>query len=683
MMEAILAYPNLMAPLQLGSLRLKNRVLMGSMHTGLEDLPGGFERLAAFYAERARGGVALIVTGGFGINPSALGLTERAEFSTLHTQAQALQHQVITAAVHHAGGLIALQMLHVGRYDYASGGVSASALRSPLSRHLSHALTCEEIEILIEDYVRCAQLALLAGYDGVEIMGSEGYLINQFLAPQTNQRNDHWGGSAQARQRFALAIVQRVREAVGPDFVIIFRISLLDFVAHGSNWEETASLAQALQAAGVSLLNTGIGWHEARIPTIASLVPRAAFSWATRRLREVVTVPVIASNRINMPDEAEALLARGDADMVSMARPFLADADFVTKSAQGRAQDINTCIACNQACLDQVFAQQAVSCLVNPRACRETEWPTSSFEQALRLAVVGAGPAGLACATEAAAQGHEVTLFDAADQIGGQFELARRIPGKEEFSETLRYYARLIAQRGIKLHLGVRISPAELRGFDHVVLATGVKPRQPEMAGLTHPKVMSYADAIRQPHSVGQRVAIVGAGGIGFDVAELLSGPLRPSHEDPLEAYLNEWGIDRSLSGRGGLAACAKKNTPTLSGREVWLLQRSPGKLGHRLPRTTGWIRRALLDRREVHLLGSVTYLGVDDQGLHVQVEDQPRCLAVDHVVVCAGQESDRQLMAPLQAMGIAFSVIGGADSAAEIDARRAIEQGMRTALAL
>ena len=685
--NALSEFPHLLAPLKVGALTLKNRILMGSMHTGLEDLPGGFEKLAAFYAERARGGVALIVTGGFGINPCALGMSAHAEHSTLCTEAQALRHRVVTEAVHREGGLIALQMLHVGRYDYATGGVSASAVRSPLSPHLPHALSPTEIEHLIDDYARCARLALQAGYDGVEIMGSEGYLINQFLAPQTNQRDDHWGGSAEARRHFALAIVQRVRAVVGSDFLIIFRISLLDFVEQGSDWEEITALALALQAAGVSLLNSGIGWHEARVPTVATLVPRAAFSWATRRLREVVSVPVITSNRINMPDVAEALLARGDADMVSMARPFLADADFVRKAAEGRAQDINTCIACNQACLDQVFEQQAVSCLVNPRACHETEWPESpeTKSQPLRVAVVGAGPAGLACATEAAGRGHAVTLFDAANHIGGQFDLARRIPGKEEFSETLRYYQRLIAQRGVQLQLGLRVGPQDLSGFDHVVLATGITPRQPELAGLKHAKVVNYMDAIRNPETLGPRVAIVGAGGIGFDVAELLSEPRHPPGTDPLASYLDEWGIDRTLSGRGGLALAKtdKDMATTPPEREIWLLQRSPGKPGRRLARTTGWIRRTRLERRGVHLWAKVHYLGVDDLGLHVELDGETRCLPVDHVVICAGQESERALLAPLQAMGMPVSVIGGADVAAEIDARRAIEQGMRTALAL
>ena len=679
MTDTLSAYPHLLAPLQVGSLTLKNRILMGSMHTGLEDLPGGFERLAVFYAERARGGVALIVTGGFGVNASALGVSDHAEHATLCTEAQAARHRVVTGAVHREGGLIALQMLHVGRYDYASGGVSASALRSPLSPHPSRALSHDEIGQIIDDYARCARLARSAGYDGVEIMGSEGYLINQFLAPQTNHRSDHWGGSAEARRRFALAIVQRVREATGPDFLVIFRISLLDFVAQGSSWDEISALAQALEAAGVSLLNTGIGWHEARVPTIATLVPRAAFSWATRRLREAVTLPVITSNRINMPEVAEAVLARGDADMVSMARPFLADADFVRKAAEGRAQDINTCIACNQACLDQAFARQAVSCLVNPRACRETEWPSGPARQPLRVAVVGAGPAGLSCATEAAARGHAVTLFEGASQIGGQFELARRIPGKEEFDETLRYFGRLLTQRGVTLRLGRRVVADDLAGFDHVVLATGVQPRRPAMAGLDHAKVVRYSDAIRQPQALGQRVAIVGAGGIGFDVAELLSEPAQAPGGDALTAYLDEWGIDRMLSGRGGLGA----PQPAASAREVWLLQRSPGKLGRRLARTTGWIRRTRLERRGVHLMGSVDYLGVDDDGLHLRVDGVTRCLAVDHVVLCAGQESQRTLLAPLQALGMAVSVIGGADVAADIDARRAIEQGLRTALAL
>ena len=671
-------YPHLLAPLRVGSITLRNRVLMGSMHTGLEDQQGGFERLAAFYAERARGGVGLIVTGGFGINATALGLADHAEHSTLCTPAQALRHRVLTEAVHREGARIALQMLHVGRYDHATGGVSASALRSPLSPQVPHALTPEETEQIIQDYVRCAGLAQSAGYDGVEIMGSEGYLINQFLAPQTNHRTDQWGGSAEARRRFALSIARQVRQAVGEDFLVIFRLSLLDLVERGSDWNEVLELARGLQDAGVSMLNTGIGWHEARIPTIATLVPRAAFTWATARLRQAVSLPVIASNRINMPDVAESVLARGDADMVSMARPFLADAELVNKAAQGRADEINTCIACNQACLDQVFSHQAVSCLVNPRACRETEFPAVPVTVSRRIAVVGAGPAGLSCAIEAAAQGHRVTLFDKSADIGGQFNLACSIPGKEEFNETLRYFGRMLAQRGVDVRLGQRVVASELQGFDHIVLATGVRPRQPDIPGLGHAKVLGYMDAIRHPHALGQRVAIIGAGGIGFDVAELLSAPVHPA-SDTQQAFLDEWGIDRELKGRGGLKPAA----PQKAARQIWLLQRRPGKPGRGLARTTGWIRRTVLERRGVHMLGGVEYLGVDNNGLHLRIDGAQRCLTVDHVVVCAGQESERALLAPLQAMGAKVSVIGGAAEAAELDARRAIAQGMEVARSL
>lgn len=673
------AFPHLFSPLRLGSLTLKNRVLMGSMHTGLEDLPGGFERLAAFYAERARGGVSLIVTGGFGINAQALGLAEQAAHSTLCTEAQALQHSVLTQAVHQEGGHIALQMLHVGRYDYATGGVSASAIPSPLSPHVPHELTTAEIEQLIEDYAACAKWARIAGYDGVEIMGSEGYLINQFLAPQTNQRQDQWGGSAPARQKFALAIVKKVREALGPDALIIFRISLLDFVSQGSRFEEVIDLAQALEKAGVSLFNSGIGWHEARIPTVATVVPPAAFSWATRKLREAVSVPVITSNRINTPEIAEAVLARGDADMVSMARPFLADPEFVNKAAEGRSQDINTCIACNQACLDQIFSKQAVSCLVNPRACHETLWPVQRTSQSSRIAVVGAGPAGLACATEAAGRGHQVTLFEAATHIGGQFDLARRIPGKEEFSETLRYFENLLKTRYVQVRTGERVQAASLAAFDKVVLATGVRPRMPEIPGLNHPKVKTYMQAILQPQAIGHRVAIIGAGGIGFDVAEMLSEPTHQGSVDALKRYQQEWGIDVTLTQAGGLTS----PVPSPSPRDIVMLQRRPGKQGKGLARTTGWIRRTQLERRGVRQLSDVVYERIDDEGLHILVNGDSQCLEVDHVVLCAGQESDTDLLAPLQAMGMPVSVIGGAEQAAEIDARRAIEQGMRVALAL
>ena len=672
-------YPHLFAPLRLGSVTLKNRILMGSMHTGLEDVAGGFERLAAFYAERARGGVSLMVTGGFGINAQALGLAEHAEHSTLCSEDQVPNHQVLTHAVHQAGGHIALQMLHVGRYDYATGGVSASAIPSPLSPHVPHALTLQEIDQLIEDYARCAKLARLAGYDGVEIMGSEGYLINQFLAPQTNQRTDQWGGSATARQQFAIAIVQKVREALGPDSLIIFRISLLDFVAQGSRFDEVIQLAKALEKAGVSIFNSGIGWHEARIPTVATVVPPAAFSWATRKLREAVAVPVITSNRINTPEIAEAVLARGDADMVSMARPFLADSEFVNKAAQGRSQDINTCIACNQACLDQIFAKQAVSCLLNPRACHETLWPIHKAPQSLRIAVVGAGPAGLACATEAAGRGHRVTLFESAMHIGGQFDLARRIPGKEEFAETLRYFQNLLALRHVDVKLGRRVRVEDLAHFDKVVLATGVNPRLPDFPGLKHSKVKTYVEAILEPKQIGRKVAIIGAGGIGFDVAEMLSDGGPAEGQTSLTRYLTEWGIDASLTQPGGLVV----PEPAPSTRQIVMLQRSPGKQGKRLARTTGWIRRTQLEKRGVQQLSDVTYVRMDDEGLHILVKGMAQCLEVDHVVLCSGQESEASLLTPLQAAGIPVSVIGGAHQAQEIDARQAIEQGMRVAMTL
>ena len=672
------AYPHLLSPLQLAGITLRNRVLMGSMHTGLEELDDGYARLAAFYAERARGGVGLMVTGGFGINDRALGASEHFRHACLCTPEQALAHQRITQAVHREGGRVLLQMLHVGRYDYASGGVSASALVSPLSPRVPHELSAPEIEQIVDDYVRCARLAQAAGYDGVEVMGSEGYLINQFLAPQTNHRTDAWGGTPQARARLAVQVVHQVRQALGPEPIVMFRISLMDLVEHGSAWDEVVALAQALQEAGVSVLNTGIGWHEARVPTIATLVPRAAFTWATARLRQAVRIPVVASNRINTPDVAEAVLARGDADMVSMARPFLADPEWVNKAARRRAEAINTCIACNQACLDLAFDGQPVSCLVNPRACRETEWPLALAPTPRRLAVVGAGPAGLSCAVEAARRGHRVTLFEAAAQIGGQFQLAQRIPGKEEFSETLRYFGHMLDEWGVEQRLGQCAAVSDLLDFDHVVLATGVRPRTLTLPGMDHAKVVSYPQAIAQPQALGPRVAIVGAGGIGFDVAELLSTP--DAHgADALHSFLDEWGVDQTLRARGGLREPTRRPSP----RQIWLLQRRPGKPGRGLGRTTGWIRRLVLERRGVTLLGGVDYLGVDDQGLHVRIDGVVQCLAVDQVVICAGQESEQALWAPLQDQGVRVTVIGGAAQAAELDARRAIAQGAQAALAL
>lgn len=670
-------YPHLLSPITVGHVTLKNRVIMGSMHTGLEDREGGLEALAAFYAERAQGGVALIVTGGFGINATALGMAQHAQLSTLCTPEQAQRHRVVTEAVHAAGGRIALQMLHVGRYDYATGGVSASALPSPLSPQVPRALRHAEIEDIIADYVRCARLAQMAGYDGVEVMGSEGYLINQFLAPQTNHRTDAWGGDAARRRRLALEVVRQVRAAVGPEFLLIFRISLLDLVEQGSPWHEVVALAQALEGVGVSLLNSGIGWHEARVPTIATMVPRAAFTWATARLRAVVNVPVITSNRINMPEVAEQVLARGEADMVSMARPFLADPAWVHKAQQGHAHHINTCIACNQACLDQIFSHQPVSCLVNPRACRESQWPLHQRAAVpLQLAVVGGGPAGLSCAVEAAQLGHAVTLWEREPHLGGQFHWAHQIPGKEEFTETLRYYAQMLALYGVQLRLGQAPDVDSLAAFDHVVLATGVRPRVPQLEGIDHPSVWSYTQAIAQAQQLGERVAIVGAGGIGFDVAELLSAP------DATQAvpFLQEWGVDMSLHHAGGLDTAQQRRPVAAAPRQIWLLQRRPGAPGKGLARTTGWIRRATLQRRGVQMWGGVEYLRVDDEGLHLRVNGQVQCLPVTQVVVCAGQESEDSLWAPLEARGVPVSVIGGAAVAAELDARRAIAQGAQVA---
>jgi len=665
-------YPHLLAPLDLGFTTLPNRVLMGSMHTGLEEAHDGYARMAAFYAERARGGAALIVTGG--IAPNFAGRLEP-RASQLSYSWQVARHRLITSAVHAAGGKIALQILHAGRYAYHPLAVAPSAVRAPISRFRPRRLTGWGVRKTIAAYVRCAQLAQRAGYDGVEIMGSEGYLINQFIAPKTNLRDDDWGGTFVNRIRFPVEIVDRTRQAVGRDFIIIYRLSMLDLVDGGSTWDEVVALGKAVETAGATLLNTGIGWHEARIPTIATMVPRAAFAWVTRRMKGEVKIPLIATNRINDPSVAEDLLARGDADMVSMARPFLADADFVAKAAAGRADEINTCIACNQACLDQIFERKIASCLVNPRACHETEIVITRAAQPKRIAVVGAGPAGLACATTAAEAGHAVTLFEAADEIGGQFNLARRIPGKEEFTETLRYFRRRIEITGISLRLGQRVDATHLAGFDHVVLATGIVPRTPSIPGITHPKVASYVDIVSGKRDAGRRVAIIGAGGIGFDVGEFLT------HGGGVDTavYPLEWGIDLAYDNRGGVATPEEPRSP----REVWLLQRKEGKVGETLAKTTGWIRRTLLRRRGVTMMPGVSYERIDDAGLHVSVDGRQRLIEADTVVVCAGQEPRRDLEAPLRASGTPFTVIGGADIAVELDARRAIAQGTQVALQL
>jgi 2,4-dienoyl-CoA reductase (NADPH2) len=629
--------------------------------------------MAAFYAERARGGVGLIVTGG--IAPNFAGRVEP-RASQLSFPWQVGRHRLITDAVHVAGGRIAMQILHAGRYAYHPLSVAPSAIRSPITPFKPRALSRWGVRRTIAAYVRSARLAQRAGYDGVEIMGSEGYLINEFVAPRTNHRGDEWGGSLENRIRFPVEVVRQTREAVGANFIIVFRLSMLDLVDGGSTWDEVVVLAKAVEAAGATIINTGIGWHEARVPTIATMVPRGAFAWVTRRLKGEVAVPLIATNRINDPVVAEAILARGDGDMVSMARPFLADADFVNKAAAGRADEINTCIACNQACLDQIFNREIASCLVNPRACHETIIVVKPAARKRRIAVVGAGPAGLACATTAAEAGHDVALFDAATEIGGQFNLARRIPGKEEFAETLRYYRRMLERLGVGLHLGRRIGERDLGGYDHVVLATGIVPRTPAIPGIDHPKVASYTDIVMGNRQAGKRVAIIGAGGIGFDVGEFLTHRGGP---DETQTYCAEWGIDVEYRDRGGLMHADEPPAP----REVWLLQRKSSKVGEGLAKTTGWIRRTLLKKRGVTMIPGVEYEAIDDAGLRIRVDGRQKVLDVDTIVVCAGQEPRRDLYDPLRQRGVPVTLIGGADVAAELDARRAIQQGTEVALGL
>ncbi|MQS03474.1 oxidoreductase [Streptomyces alkaliterrae] len=671
-------YPHLLSPLDLGHVTLPNRVLMGSMHVGLEEAENGFERMAAFYAERARGGVGLIVTGG--ISPNEAGRPYEGG-AKLTTAEEAAQHRVITDAVHREGGRIAMQILHFGRYAYHDKLVAPSAIKAPISWFEPHAMTDDEVEQTVEDFARAAELAKEAGYDGVEIMGSEGYLINEFIASATNHRTDRWGGDYENRMRFPLEIVRRVRERVGPDFILIYRLSMLDLVPGGSTLEEVVTLAKRVEEAGASLINTGIGWHEARIPTIVTSVPRAAWAWVTKRLMGTVNIPLVTTNRINTPEKGEELLAEGYADMVSVARPMLADPEFVAKAAAGRSEAINTCIGCNQACLDHTFELKITSCLVNPRACHETELVLSPTRRAKRLAVVGAGPAGLSFAVSAAERGHTVTLFDAADTIGGQLNLARRVPGKEEFNETLRYFRHRLEELGVEQRLGTPVSAADFAAdgphadYDEIVVATGVTPRVPDIPGVDHPSVVSYLDVLREEAKVGDRVAVVGAGGIGFDVAEYLTDDGEAASQDP-DAFFRQWGVDPEYRTAGGL----REPVRPAPRRTVHLLQRKTSKVGAGLGKTTGWIHRAELRHRGVTMVAGATYDRIDDEGLHVTVDGESRVLPVDTVVLCTGQEPRRDLHTELAAAGHTVHLIGGADVAAELDAKRAIDQGTRLA---
>ena len=671
-------YPHLLAPLDLGFTTLRNRTLMGSMHTGLEEKPGGFERMAVYFAERARGGVGLMVTGGIAPNVEGGVYSGAAKLSTAE---EADNHRVVTRAVHEAGGKICMQILHAGRYAYSPKQVAPSAIQAPINPFKPRELDEEGIEKQIQDFVTCATLARTAEYDGVEIMGSEGYFINQFLVAHTNHRTDRWGGSYENRMRLPVEIVRRVREAVGPNFIIIYRLSMLDLIEGGSTWEEVVQLAKAIEQAGATLINTGIGWHEARIPTIATKVPRAAFAKVTAKMRGSVSIPLITTNRINTPEVAEQVLAEGDADMVSMARPFLADPDFVNKAAAGRGDEINTCIACNQACLDHTFGGKLTSCLVNPRACHETELNYLPVTQVKKVAVIGAGPAGLAAATVAAERGHEVTLFDSASEIGGQFNIAKRIPGKEEFFETLRYFGRKLQTTGVDVRLNTRVAVDDLvgKGYDEVILATGIAPRIPAIPGVDNAKVLSYLDVILERKPVGRSVAVIGAGGIGFDVSEFLVHQGVATSLDR-DAFWDEWGIDGALQARGGVAGV--KPHPHAPARQVFLLQRKTSKVGDGLGKTTGWIHRTGLKNKQVQMLNSVEYLKIDDAGLHIRIgaDGEEKLLPVDNVVICAGQDPLRELYDGLQAAGQSVHLIGGADVAAELDAKRAIDQGSRLA---
>jgi len=679
-------YPNLLAPLDLGHVTLRNRVLMGSMHVGLEEERGSFEKMSAYFAARAAGGVGLIVTGG--ISPNIAGQLKPFA-ATLATKREARRHKNITDAVHAEGGHIAMQILHAGRYGYHPLCVAPTRQQSPISPFKPWSLTTRGVERTIDNFVRCGVLAKEAGYDGVEVMGSEGYLINQFIARRTNLRTDQWGGDYQNRIQFPTEIIRRMRAAVGDDFVIIYRLSMLDLVPDGSSWAEVKELAQGIEAAGASIINTGIGWHEARVPTIATMVPRRAFTWVTKRLRDagVVKIPLVTSNRINTPEVAEQVLADGCADMISMARPLLADPEFVNKAAADRAEAINTCIACNQACLDHAFQNKRASCLVNPFACHETELTTEATSNQKRVAVIGGGMAGMSAACVAAERGHEAVLFESRDELGGQFDMARVIPGKEEFDETLRYFNVRLADAGVEVRLGTRVDVPTLQAerFDEVILATGVTPRQLKMPGIERPEVLSYPDVLRDGAEVGESVAVIGAGGIGFDVAEFLTERrIKRTHPD-VATFMAEWGVDLEGWGvdegaaRGGLTERAQASPA----RQIHLLQRKKTKHGKTLGKTTGWIHRASLKHRGVKFVGGVTYVKVDDAGLHIEVDGDPQVLKVDNIVVCAGQVSEDGLAAPLREAGFTVHVVGGAAEAGELDAKRAIRQGAEVAAAL
>lgn len=670
-------YPHLLEPLDLGFTHLKNRVLMGSMHTGLEDRASDFPKLAAYFAERAKGGVGLMVTGGFAPNIEGwlapLG-------SKLSMSWEVGRHHQVTDAVHAEQGKICLQILHAGRYGYSPLCVSASAIKSPISKFKPRALSTKGVYKTIKDYANCAKLAHRAGYDGVEIMGSEGYFINQFLVSRTNRRDDEWGGSFENRMRLPVEIVKAVRDAVGDDFIIIFRLSMLDLVENGSSWEEVVTLGKALEAAGATILNTGIGWHEARVPTIATKVPRAAFTWVTGQMKQHVNLPLVTTNRINAPEVAEQVLARGDADMVSMARPFLADPEFVNKAAANKAHNINTCIGCNQACLDHTFSMKRSTCLVNPRACYETERVITDTSKPKKVAVVGAGPAGLSAACVAAERGHQVELFDSADQIGGQFNIAKKIPGKEEFYETLRYFKHQVEETGVELKLNHSVTAQQLieADYDEVILATGVYPRKLEIEGADHPKVLSYLDVIVEQKPVGEKVAIIGAGGIGFDIAEYLVHQ-GDSPSQNLELFNKEWGVDREYEHRGAY----ERPEPEPPARQVTLIQRKTTKVGKGLGKTTGWIHRAGLAMKKVKMIAGANYQKIDDLGLHIIVGNQAQLIECDNVIVCAGQLVRRDLLEELEANNISTHLIGGAKLAGELDAKRAILEGFEVATQL